>query len=351
MSGEVWVDFKQVKARVSIEDVLGRYGLVGRLTRKGDQLVGMCPIHHQGGEGKSHKQQFSVNVKKNAFRCFAASCGKKGDQIALVAALEGVAMRKAGLLLQEWFGIKPEVARPEDAEKTPNEAEPATATATAAEPEQENEPLGWFYQSLQADHPYLLGRLSVATVAEFGTVKVRRKGECVAATGQLGYCAKGFHQGRIAIPIADADGVLLAYAGRWVGPDDTIPAGEGKYKLPAAEQFRKSLALFNLRRAIAHAGPKRIVVICEGYFQVMKLWEHGYRCCVALMGSSISDRQRSLVSDHFRAALVFLDAGAESAAAEIAGKLAAHMWAKIIWCPADKQPDHLSPEELHQLLG
>jgi DNA primase len=354
MPGEVWIDFKQLKQRVSIEDVLNRYGLTGKLTRKGDQLVGTCPIHHQGGDGQSNKQQFSVNVKKNAFRCWAARCGKKGDQIALVAALEGVEMRRAALLMQEWFGVQSESAPATDRSNAPHEATPTTAAAAVPSAEdmlKENEPLGWFYQSLQPDHPYLLDRLSPATIAEFGKVKARRKGELVEATDQLGFCAKGFHQGRIAIPISDAEGTLMALAGRWVGPEETIPEGEGKYKLPPAEQFRKSLALFSLHRAIANAGPKRIVVVCEGFFQVMKLWEYGYRCCVALMGNSISERQAALLSTHFKAALVFLDAGADAAAAEVAGKLAARgVWVKVIQCPDGKQPDTVPAEELKRLL-
>jgi DNA primase len=352
MPGEVWIDFKELKARVSIEDVLNRYGLAGKLARKGDQLVGTCPIHHKGGEGKPSKQQFSVNVQKNAFRCWAASCGKKGDQIALVAALEGVEMRRAALLMQEWFGVQPESTPRTD--RPSREATAATAASTVPPTEEaskENEPLGWFYQSLQTDHPYLLDRLSPATIAEFGKVKARRKGEMVEATDQLGFCAKGFHQGRIAIPISDAEGFLLAFAGRWAGPEESIPAGEGKYKLPPAEQFRKSFALFSLHRAIANAGPKRIVVVCEGYFQVMKLWEHGYRSCVALMGSSISERQATLLSTHFKAALVFLDAGAEAAAAEVGGKLAARgIWVKVVTCPAGAQPDTVPAEELKRLL-
>ena len=75
---------------------MNRYGLTGKLARKGDQLVGTCPIHHKGGEGKPSKQQFSVNIQKNVFRCWAASFGKKGDQIALVAALSpGTDSRRA----------------------------------------------------------------------------------------------------------------------------------------------------------------------------------------------------------------------------------------------------------------
>ena len=41
-------------------------------------------------------------------------------------------------------------------------------------------------------------------------------------------------KGRIAVPIHNAGGELVAYAGRWAGDDSEIPEGEGKYKLQLA---------------------------------------------------------------------------------------------------------------------
>ena len=44
-----WVDFKAVKAAVTMEMVLGRYHQINWLRKKGDELHGRCPIH-QGEE-------------------------------------------------------------------------------------------------------------------------------------------------------------------------------------------------------------------------------------------------------------------------------------------------------------
>ena len=37
-----WVDFRKVKERVSMEDILGHYGLLKGLKRKENELVGFC---------------------------------------------------------------------------------------------------------------------------------------------------------------------------------------------------------------------------------------------------------------------------------------------------------------------
>ena len=78
--------------------------------------------------------------------------------------------------------------------------------------------------------------------------------ELVDAFG-LGFCDKGIMAGRVCIPIHNADGQIVAYAGRWVGPLEDLPEGKGKYELPAG--FRKDLELFNLHRVEALQAPGR----------------------------------------------------------------------------------------------
>src|SRR6266478_8053879 len=92
-----WVDFKAVKAAVSMETILGRYG-VNWLRKSDDELRGRCPIHQ--GEGQS---TFHVNLSKNVFNCF--SCKARGNVLDFVAAMEKCTVRDAGLKLTQWFSI------------------------------------------------------------------------------------------------------------------------------------------------------------------------------------------------------------------------------------------------------
>ena len=84
-----------------------------------------------------------------------------------------------------------------------------------------------FRLSLDPAHPYLAERgLSLETVALFG----------------LGFFAgeKGTMLGRVCIPIHNAAGELVAYAGRWPGE---APDGTERWMLPPG--FHKALELFN----------------------------------------------------------------------------------------------------------
>ena len=93
-----WVDYKDLKQRVKISDVLGQYGLTDTLTRKGENLVGPCPIHKG-----ANATQFHVSLAKNNFNCFG-DCRGGGNVIDFVAKMEGLPIRDAALKLQEWFG-------------------------------------------------------------------------------------------------------------------------------------------------------------------------------------------------------------------------------------------------------
>jgi DNA primase len=106
----------------------------------------------------------------------------------------------------------------------------------------------------------------------------------------VGFCTgKGIMAGRIAIPIHNEQGELVAYAGRWPGEP---PEGEGKYKLPAG--FHKSHVVYNLHRAKDYAKDQGLIVV-EGFFDAMRLWQAGVANVVALMGSALSEAQEGLI--------------------------------------------------------
>ena len=139
--------------------------------------------------------------------------------------------------------------------------------------------------------------------------------------------------GRIAIPIHNEKGELVAYAGRW--PGNKPPKGEEKYKLPPG--FKKNLVLFNLHRVL---GSKHLAVV-EGYWSVFRLHKLGIRA-VALMGLSLSKRQEELLIESGARRLTLLldgdDAG-RGACTEILSRLSRRFLVKVFELPDGIQPD------------
>lgn len=140
---------------------------------------------------------------------------------------------------------------------------------------------------------------------------------------------------RIAIPIRNERGELVAYAGR--ASDDEVAKAEGKYMLPSG--FPKSCVVYNLNRAREYAGNGLIVT--EDYFDAMKLHQAGFQNVVALMGSTLSEQQERLLlaaTDRLILMLDGDDAGAKGAR-EFYIRLRRRLFLKEIHLEEGEQPD------------
>jgi DNA primase len=334
-----FVDFKAIKAAITMEQLLKRYDLFDQFKRSGDSLSGPCPIHKG-----SNPTQFRVSVSKNIWNCFS-ECKHGGNTLDFIARMEGVTIHAAALKAIEWFHLDPETmsansdeGAPEATQSGPGPAPRAASKKAVAAPEKNtpNTPLKFRLDKLERDHPYLSERgLTQETILDFG----------------VGYCAKGMMADRIAIPIHNPEGAVVAYAGRFIGePGDDQP----NYRLPRG--FRKSQELYNVDRAIKEPADVPLVIV-EGFFGCMMLHQLGCRKTVALMGSTMSAAQEELIRKHTdrkSQVIVMLDEdeAGRTGREEIAVRLAKFVFVQVHTFEEDgKQPEHLSAEEVATLLA
>lgn len=85
-----WVDFAEIKAKVSFEKLLGHFDLRDGLEREGEELTGPCPMCQDKG--------FRVNLTKSTFSC--PGCKKRGSVIDFTSAFKKVGLKEAGVLLK-----------------------------------------------------------------------------------------------------------------------------------------------------------------------------------------------------------------------------------------------------------
>ena len=90
-----FVDFAELKTRVSIEQAIQMLGL--KLTPAGNQFRGPCPACKAGGD-----RALVVTPAKGLFYCFAKKVG--GDAIALTAHIRGASVKEAAEELSRAFG-------------------------------------------------------------------------------------------------------------------------------------------------------------------------------------------------------------------------------------------------------
>jgi DNA primase len=302
-----WIEFAAIKRAVPLAAVLEHYR-IGELRRSGrEQWRGRCPLH--GGEGR---ETFHVNTAEQVFHCF--SCGAGGSVLDLVAAVEGCGLREAAEKLSGWGSAVSNAVPP-----------PKPTVTKKSKPVA---PLGFRLRGVEVRHPYLASRgIGEATAREFG----------------IGfYAGPGLMSQRLVIPLDDEAGRLVGYAGR------SLDGSEPRYRFPAG--FAKSQVVFNLHRAAA-AGQPRVIVV-EGFFDCLKVYQAGFGSVVALMGSALYEPQGRLLVQRYRQMFLMLDgdAAGRRASAEIAARMAGRCRVKVITLAENRQPDQLSEEAIREII-
>lgn len=328
-----WINFAELRARISLEDVIYKFYKIETLKRDGTKLVGACPVH----DGDSPRA-FSAELTRNVWMCFTKNHG--GNQLDFVAQKEGLSIRDAALKLQEFFfATEPPTVAPTvlNGGRATSASPPASATTPPAPSSPKlrdsdetdiNPPLS-LKLDLKPDHPHLITdrQLKPETIARFG----------------VGYCSRGVMRGAIAIPIHDEEGELVAYAGRRLKFAEVQE--HGKYKFPSG--FVKDAVLYNLHRAKEHLATDGIILV-EGFFSVMKLDEMGFPNAVAAMGCSLSERQAKLLVGAKEVILLYDGNSAGYAGADKARELLTshNLTVRVIKLPSVGKPKGYEPEDL-----
>lgn len=354
-----WIDFKALRQQLKLTDVLRHYRI--DLRTKGHRAMGLCPLptHPKRGDGK-RTASFSASLDRGLWNCFGCKAG--GNALDLAIRMEGKSpddpdtVRAVALSLVRAFNLDAGGEQPARAstrppgrrrQKDPAPDPPQAETAQPRVPELPvtvNAPLDFELKQLDPAHPYLSGRgFLPETVRRFG----------------LGFCSRGLLKDRIAIPLHDPAGQLVGYAGRLV--DDALVDDEHpRYLLPGPRErdgkryeLHKSELLYNAHRA---ARPADTLIVVEGFPSVWWLDQHGYPDIVALMGSSCSDAQASLIVELLsdEGTLVVLTDGDDpgrGCAGELFVKLGHRRTLRYAKLDGGEQPTDLRGDELAALLG
>ena len=103
------------------------------------------------------------------------------------------------------------------------------------------------------------------------------------------------------IPIEDTDGHVIAFGGR------VMDGGEPKYmNSPESAVYTKGNNLYGLARTKEAVREKCFVILVEGYFDLIALWNAGITTVVASLGTALTRSQVDMIRRYTtRAAAVF----------------------------------------------
>lgn len=294
----------ELVARSDIVDVVSDYVT---LTPKGGSYWGLCPFH---GEKTA---SFHVLPDRQLYHCFG--CGKGGGVISFVMELENLPYVDAVRLLAKRAGMEfPERDMDESSRRKRAKLLALNKEAARFFHSQLHSPIG--REGLE----YLRNRgLSKGIMTRFGLgfapeswdslIKaMAQKGfdkrdlldAGLAVSNQKGSIYDRFRN-RVMFPIIDLRGDVIGFGGRVLG--DATP----KYlNSPDSPVFNKSRNLFALN--LAKTTKQGRIVLTEGYMDTISLYQAGFDCAVASLGTALTADHAKLLSRFTKEVVICYDA-------------------------------------------
>ncbi|MGE4265827.1 MAG: DNA primase [Deferribacterales bacterium] len=307
------------------------------LKKMGNSFKGLCPFHSE------KTPSFNVHPDKGFYHCFG--CGTGGNVISFVMNYYNLPFPEAARFLADRYGVTIEY---EGAEVSQTAKDIAALHEELVLDARKNLYSGTGKEALN----YLKGRNFSDTLLEkfmvgyfpqkFDTEKYVRKydksvllGSGLLKEGQYGMRLMFFD--RVMIPVRGVTGRTIAFSGR------TLTGQMPKYiNSPETEIFKKRRVLFNLDLAKEHIRKKGHVLIVEGYFDVMRLYDKGFGNCVATMGTALTSEHVSLLKRFTDDTYMLYDgddAGYNSALKSLDLFVAADSFPMVIFLPKEDDPD------------
>jgi len=330
----------EVRERTDIVELVSAYVA---LKKAGRNYVGLCPFH------KEKTPSFTVSPEKQIFYCFG--CGTGGDVVSFLMKMNNLSFPEAVHFLAQRGGIPiKETAAQRAGDKGKEEL--FTINKKAAE---------LFAQALfsppgERARRYLRERgIGEKTIRQFQLGyapnewhwlgdKLKRAGFDLQIALQAGLLIgrdKGgyydrFRQ-RIIFPIFDVMNRVIAFGGRDLGD------GTPKYlNSPESPVYIKGRSLYGLNLAREGIRTQGFVIVVEGYFDLLSLWEQGIDNVVATLGTALTEEHVSLMRRYTSRAVVIFDpdeAGKKALTRGLSLFLKENVEMKVVVLPEGYDPD------------
>jgi len=289
----------EVLSRSDVVEIVARHV---ELKRSGSNLMGLCPFHHE------KSPSFSVSADKQLYYCFG--CGKGGGAFQFLMDHDGYSFPEAVEYLAEKSGL--ELPQENDADRLKSQkeasqrkkalnllAQTADAFATQLHSESGAKAKAYIQQRGLPEHIISTYKLGFSpdgygfmqrtfggderTLAQLEAVGLLFKGE-------RGYADR--FRGRLMFPIRDRRGDVVGFGGRSMGDD------KAKYlNSPETSWYHKSDILYGFSEHREHIRKRKMLMVVEGYMDVLALAAHNLPIAVAASGTSIGEHQ---IRDIFR---------------------------------------------------
>ena len=276
---------QEIKDRLDVISIVERYV---PLQRVGSRFRGPCPFHQET------KPSFYVDPNLGLYHCFG--CNASGDIIDFYCKINGLEFYDGLVELAKEAGISLDLKKSKSF--VPSKRKVLYEINSIC--------LDYFRSTLKKSPnaiAYLKDRnIPQDLIDEFKigyapnlweSLKnyLIKKGYPLSSCVEAGVVVKNEKnriydrfRGRIIFPILDISGRCIGFGGRIIGD------GEPKYlNTSENEVFKKGENLYGLYQARREISLKKSVILTEGYIDVMRLHQHGYKNSCGVLGTALTN--------------------------------------------------------------
>lgn len=330
----------QIRHANDIVDVIQAYI---PLKHVGGNWRGICPFH------SDTRPSLYVSQPKQIYKCFA--CGKGGNVFTFVQDYEKLSFIEAVKQLARRVGIQiPDQYRTKTVSTKRQQL--LLIYKTAAE----------FYSQMLFEHGE--GALDYLKTRSFDTQTIKDLSLGYALPAQkalLNHLMKEGHgvdilresglfgeysgavldlfRDRLIFPIHSHTGDVIAFGGRILEPKENV----GKYiNSPGTELYTKGKELYGLYKTKYIISKKDQALVCEGYFDFLRLYGSGFDNSVASLGTALTEEQVLLLARYTKNAVMLYDGDSAGIKAAVRGALSClsrGMEVRIVLFPESHDPD------------
>ena len=292
----------EIRNSVNIVDVI--YSYIS-LTPKGKNYFGICPFHDD------NNPSMSVSPDKQIYKCF--SCGATGSVFKFIMDYENISFTESVKKVAQLGGVHIDIGytpikRKENSlydiyELSLKYYMNNINTAKGKEAKQ------YLYNRKIEDNiikDFGIG-LSLNDKKTLSNILIKKfKQEDILKSGLIGKNEYGFFdlfQNRIMFPLYNLEGQVIGYSGRIYNKNDN-----SKYfNTRETEIFKKGEILYNYHRAKDISRQKNVVIIMEGFMDVIRAYSIGVKNVVATMGTAVTKEQATLIKKMAKEVILCFD--------------------------------------------
>ena len=283
------IDLENIKSKIPISSELEKKT---KIIKKGKDVWCCCPFHNE------KTPSCKINDDLGNFYCFG--CGAKGDIFTIYQDLFNYTFLDAVKELSERAGVKINFNNNSYSKQDSNILK-ILETATK-----------WFENNLSSENNECSKYLETRKLSK-ETIKSFKLGYSFSSQGSLYQHLKDlsfqdeeilksnivkkdnnnkfrdFFYKRLIFPISNIQGNVVGFGGR------VLDSSNPKYiNSPESNHFKKREMLYNLNLAKNVARQKKNLLICEGYMDVISLYQNNIKSVVAPLGTSFTEEQLKL---------------------------------------------------------